>query len=172
MDDKTRRKIAEAAAEDNDWKVDEIRVDEVEHLRRPSCAFYTAANTALPLSYVRNYALFGGQLTRTGDGDVVAKIIDNCSTGASADWWAEIVTRFHRNLGSGLVLQDKGTRPDIVRRLNDASEAFAVPVLDRKKQSVSFLLLNRETYVVYHVEATRKNNGTIEIAKTKVLAGP
>src|SRR5215813_12482040 len=87
MDDKIRRKIAEAAAKDNAWKVDDVRVNEVERLRRPRCSFYTAANTAAPLSYVRNYALLGEQITPAGDGEVVAKILDKCSKGAPANWW-------------------------------------------------------------------------------------
>jgi hypothetical protein len=35
---------------------------------------------------------------------------------------------------------------------------------------VTFLLLNRETYVVYQVEAMRKTSGIVEVTKTKVLA--
>ena len=170
MDEKIWRKIAEAAAKENGWKVEDVRVDEVERLRRPLCSFYTAANTAFPLSYVRNYALFGGQVTPAGDGRVVAKILDNCSTGASSEWWAEIVARFHRNLGNGQVLVDEATRPDIVRKLSESGKSFIAPILDRKRQTVTFLLLNRETYVVYQVEAMRKTSGIVEVTKTKVLA--
>lgn len=170
MDDKIRRKIAETAAKDNDWGVDEVRVDEIERLQRPLCSFYTAANTARPLSYVRNYAVFGEQVTPAGTGTVVAKILDNCSTGASAEWWAEIIARFHDDLGNGQVLLDEVTRPDIVRKLSQAGKSFTAPTLDRKKQSIDFLLLNRETYVVYQVEAVRKGGGAVEITKTKVLA--
>jgi len=170
MDDKIRRKIAEAAAKEKAWNVDDVRVDEVERLRRPRCSFYTAANTAAPLSYVRNYALFNEEVTPAGDGKVVAHILDKCSKGASANWWAEIIARFYNDLGNGQVLVDENTRPDIVRKLSQAGKDFARPVLDRKKQSVRFLLLNRETYVVYRVETERKGSGPVEVSKTELLA--
>ncbi len=170
MDDKIRRKIAETAAKEHDWNVADVRVDEVERLRRPQCSFYTAANTALPLSYLLNYAVIGNQVTTRGDGKVVAKIIDSCSIGASAGWWAEIVARFHQSLGGTQVLQDENTRPDITRKLSETGKAFSPPVLDPKKQSVSFLLLKRETYVVYQVEAKRNGSGAFEVTKTEVLA--
>lgn len=170
MDDKVRRKIAEAAADENGWEVDEVRVDEVERLRRPSCSFYTAGHKVRPLSYVRNYALLGEkQVISVGDGNVVAKILDGCSADAPAEWWAEIVTRFHRDLGGGIVLRDENTRSDIVRKLNQAGKTFAPPTLDKGKESLSYLLLNPETYVLYRIQATRSAGRAVEVAKTKVL---
>lgn len=170
MDDKVRRKIAEAAAEEHGWKVDEVRVDEVERLRRPSCSFYTAAHTVLPLSYQSNYGLLGGeQVIGVGDGNVVAKILDGCSAGAPAEWWAEIVTRFHRDLGAGIVLRDENTRPDLVRKMVEAGKTFAPPALDKGKQSLTFLLLNPETYVLYRIQAMRSAGGAVEVVKTKML---
>jgi len=170
IDEKVRRRIAEAAAEENGWKADEVRVEEVERLRRPTCSFYTAASTVLPLSQFRNFAMLAGkELVGAGDGRVVAKILDACSSDASADWWAEIVTRFHRALGAGLVLRDEKTRLDMTRKLNQAGKAFTPPTLDPSKRSLNYLLLNRDNYVLYRVEATRKADGTVEVSKTKVL---
>jgi hypothetical protein len=170
MDDKVRRKIAKAAAEEHGWKLDEVRVDEVERLRRPSCSFYTAAHTVLPLSYQSNYALLAGeQVIGVGDGNVVAKILDGCAAGAPAEWWAEIVTRFHRDLGGGVVLRDEKTKPDLVRKMIEAGKTFTTPALDKGKQSLTFLLLNPETYALYRIQATRSAGGTIEVVKTKVL---
>jgi hypothetical protein len=170
MEDKIRRKIEEAAAKEYGWKMNEVRVDEVERLRRPSCSFYTVAHTVRPLSYQGNYALLGGeQVVGTGDGDVVAKILDSCSAGAPAEWWAEIVTRFHRDLGSGIVLRDENTRPDVVRKLKEAGKAFAAPALDNGKMPLRYLLLNPETYTLYRIEATRSAGGAVEVSKSKVL---
>ena len=75
VDDKVRRKIAEAAAEENSWKVDEVRIDEDEELRRPSCSFYVARHKVRPLSYVRTFALLPDDtVVGIGDGKVVAKL--------------------------------------------------------------------------------------------------
>jgi hypothetical protein len=167
MNDNIRKKIAEAAQAEHGWKTEEVRVDEVERLRRPSCSFYTVGHTVLPLSYQANYALLGEQVVGVGDGSVVARILDACSDGAPAEWWAEIVTRFHGSLGGGIVLRDENMRPDVVRKMMDAGQAFAPPALDKGK-SLVFLLLNPETNVLYRIEATRKGSGPVEVVKNKV----
>lgn len=170
MDDKVRRKIAEAAAEEDGWKVDEVRVSEVERLRRPSCSFYTAGNIARPVGYQANYALLGGKdVVGGGDGKVVAKILDTCAADASADWWAEIVTRFHHDLGAGIVLRDEHTRSDITRKLSKAGKTFTPPAFDNGKQSLTYLLLDPELYVLYHIQATRAADGTVQVVKIEVL---
>lgn len=168
MDDKVT-KIAEAAKAEYGWTLDEMRIDEVERLRQQSCTFYTVGNTVRPLSYQANYALVGGKVVAPGDGNVVARILDACSNGAGADWWAEIVTRFHRNLGSGIVLRDETVRPDIVRKMAAAGEKFTRPAMDKAKHSLTFLLLNPETYILYRVQATRNPGGPVEVVKSKIL---
>jgi len=173
MDDKVQQKIAEAVHAEYGWKVDEVRVDEVERLRSGACSFYTAVSTKRPLSYQPNYAvLAGNQVIGLSTEGAAAKILDACSAGASADWWAEIITRFHPDLGSGLVLSDKETRPDIVRKLTQAGQTFTPPAFGADKKSVSFLLLNPETYVLYRVEAKRTAAGAVEVVTTKLLGKP
>jgi hypothetical protein len=170
MDDKVRKKVAEAAAKENGWKLDEVAIDEKEELRRPTCSFYVARNKVHPLSYVDNFALLDGdKLMGIGDGKVVAKILDECSSGASADWWAEIVTRFHSDLGGGVVLHNERTRSDVTRELMKAGKNFFAPVLDQAQQSVRFLLLDPESGAIYRVEAKRDASGAIGIAQTEVL---
>ncbi len=169
MEHEVRRKIAEAAAEHYGWKVDEVRVDEVERLRRPSCHFYTAAQTVRPLPYQANFALVGDQVIGPGDGKVVAQLLNSCSAGAVPEWWAEIVTRFHRDLGGGLVLRDEKTKPDAVRKLAAAGETFTPPSLDHGKLPLSYLLLNPETNVLYRVHATLSPAGAVEVVRTKLL---
>ena len=171
MDDKAiQQKIAEAVHTEYGWELGEVRVDEVERLRQASCSFYTTASTQRPLSYQPNYAVLpGNQVIGLGTEGAAGKILDACSAGASADWWAEIVTRFHPDLGGGIVLSDRETRPDIVRKLTQAGQAFTPPAFGADRKSVSFLLLNPETYVLYRVEANRTSGGTIQVVKTKLL---
>jgi hypothetical protein len=170
MDDNVRRRIAEAAAAENSWSVGEVQIEENEQLRRPSCSFYVARHKTRPLSYVRNYALLGQQqILGTGDGKSVANILDQCSGDAAAGWWAEIVTRFHEELGGGVVLHDENTRPELTRQFTRAGKTFSGPTLDRQNRSVRYFLLNPETRAVYQVEANRNSSGTVAVSKTKVF---
>jgi hypothetical protein len=170
MNEQVMRKIEETAAKDNGWNRDDVRVEEIERLRRPACSFFSAGHKVRPLSYLSNYALLSGtEIVGSGDGNVVAKIVDSCANGASADWWAEIVTRFHQDLGDGIVLRDEQTRPDIVRKLREAGKTFAPPVLDPQRRSLRYLLLDPEAYVLYQVQATRSDSGPIEVVENEVL---
>jgi hypothetical protein len=171
------QKIAEAAHADNGWKVEDVRVDEVERLRRGSCSFYTVGHKVRPIPFHGNYALVGGKVMRSGDGNAVAKILDACGKGAPADWWAEIVTRFHRDLGVGVVLRDENVRSDITRQLAAAGQRFTAPAMDPGKTSITFLLLDPETYVLYRVHAARTPGGPVTVEKSVVplpaaVAGP
>ena len=170
MDDKIQQKIAEAARAEYGWKVEEVRTDEVERLRRSSCSFSTAANAVRPLSYQANYAVLpGDEVIGISDPDAAGKILDTCSAGARADWWAEIITRFHGDLSGGIVLADEQVRPDITRKLIQAGMKFTPPAFSDDKQSVSFLLLQPETYILYRVQATRSAGGPIQVVTTKLL---
>jgi hypothetical protein len=172
LDDKVRRKITDAATGQAGWKPEEVRVSEVEWLRRPSCSFYTASNKVIPLSYQLNFALLGdGNVLGAGEGRSVARILDTCGSDASADWWAEVVTRFHRDIGGGAVLRDEHTRSWVTRKLAKLNETFTSPSLSRDHRSLSYLLLNPETSAVYRVEAQRNQSGEIEVKSTQVLPG-
>ena len=89
---------------------------------------------------------------------------------APADWWAEIITRFHQDVGGGIVLTDESVRPDVVRKLAKAGKSFTAPTFDDSKSSVSFLLLDPEAYIVYSVKATRIPSGKVEVVKTRLLS--
>ena len=52
MNEQVLRKIEETAAKDNGWKVDDVRVEEIERLRRPACSFFSAGHKVRPLSYL------------------------------------------------------------------------------------------------------------------------
>ena len=170
MDDKLHQKIAEAVNAEYGWKLEEVELNEVERLRRSSCEFFTASSKVRPLSYQPNYAVLrGSEVIGAGDHDAPSKILDACSADAPADWWAEIITRFHHDVGGGIVLSDESVRPDIVRRLAKAGKPFTPPAFGDGKQSVSFLLLNPEAYILYSVKATRAPGGPIEVVMTKLL---
>ena len=173
MDDKLHQEIVEAVHSEYGWKTAEVQIDEVERLRHGACAFYTARSTVRPLSYQPNYAVLNDrEVVGIGDHNAVRKILDACSQNASAEWWAEVIARFHHEVGGGVVLTSESVRPDIVRNLSQKGKAFTPPTFSDDKTSVSFLLLNPETYVVYNVKATRTTSGEIEVVETQLLGNP
>lgn len=172
MDEAVRQKIAAAAHTERGWKPGEVRVDEVERLRRPSCSFFTASHTRRPLPYQVNYALLAGNaVVAISDAKAVETVLDACGESADAAWIAEVITRFHAKLGAGIVLADAGRRPDVVRRLAEAGQAFATPELRNADGgfTLAFLVLDPESNAVARVEAKRRAKGAVEVVKTKLL---
>jgi hypothetical protein len=173
MDDTLHQKIANAVHTEYGWKIEEVALDEVERLHRGSCSFYTARSTTRPLSYQPNYAVLRGtDVIGISDHSAAAKILDACSTDAPAEWWAEIIARFHQDAGGGIVLSNESVRPDIARKLAQAGKAFTPPTFGDDKKSVSFLLFDPEAYILYSIKATRTSSGQIEVVKTKLLGKP
>lgn len=170
MDDKLHREIAEAVHSEYGWKLEEVAIDEIERLRRSACSFYTARSTVRPLSYQPNYAvLHGTEIVGVTTGNALENILDACGADASADWRAEIITRFHPDIGGGLVLSNESTRPDIVRKLAQAGKIFTPPAFVNGRQTVTYLLLDPEAYIVYSVRATRTTAGPVEVVKTTLF---
>ena len=171
MDSKTSTTIAQKAQAEQGWEAEEVRVDEVESIRRGSCSFYEAGHKRKPLPYVANYALLSdGQVIGLKDKDAVAKILDACGgADAPAGWWAEVVTRFHGSLGAGVVLHDEQQEPPVLRKMKAAGKSFAPPALSSEggAKVLTYFVLEPEAYILYHVTATRGADGSIEVGRTE-----
>lgn len=171
MDEKVQDKIKQAVHVDFDWKTEEVRVDEVDRLKRGPCSFYTAAHRVRPLSYQPNYAVLpGGAVIGGADDTAVTKILDACGADAPAGWQAEIVTRFHQDLGGGVVLQDEKQNAAAVSKVQAAGKKFAPPEMngDGRSRKVTFYMLDPESFTVYAVQAARKPDGTVAVEKTEL----
>jgi hypothetical protein len=172
MDAKIQDRIAQAVQADYNWKADEVSVTEVESMRRPNCSFYTVAHKVRPVSFVLNYAaLPGGEVVGFNDDESVTKILDACGSDAPADWWAEVVTRFHGELGAGHVLHTEQDDPLAVDRMKQAGQSFSRPALSSGGgvKTLSYYLMENEASVLDHVEATRREDGSVEVRLTKVF---
>jgi hypothetical protein len=171
MDEKIQNLIVQRVHKEEGWKTNEVRVDEVDRLRRGSCSFYTAGNTVRPLSFQLNYAVLNGD-TVVGlvDENAVSKIIDACGADASPGWWAEIVTRFHPDLGSGVVLQDATTKPAAVRKIQAVKREFKQPAFGSESGSktVSFYLLEPESFAVYFIKAAKNEDGSVTVDRSPI----
>jgi hypothetical protein len=173
MDSKASTKIAQKAQADQGWKVEDVRVDEVESIRRGSCSFYEAGHKRKPLPYVLQYAsLADGQVVGLQDKDPVSEILDACGgADAPAGWWAEIVTRFHGSLGSGVVLHDEKQEPPVIRRMEEAGKSFSPPTLISTggDVTVTFYVLDFEAYHLFHATATRHQDLSMEVDTIEIF---
>lgn len=171
MEDKVRNKLIDAVHNDFGWKKEDVRINEVERLRRGSCSFYTAGHLVRPIAYQPNYAVLGGEEVLNASKDSnVAKMIDTCGADAPAGWWAEIITRFHPELGSGVVLQDAQQNDAAVRKIVAAGKEFAPPKLsgDAKNRTITYYLLDPESFVIYTVKAARNPDNTFSVTKQEL----
>ena len=168
MDDKIRDKIANMVHDEQGWKTQDVRVDEVEELRRAKCSIYTAGHKVRPISYQLNYAaLPGDTVVSVADDRAVGKILDACGADAPAEWWADIITRFHKDLGAGLVLENEKENPGAIRKIQAAKKEFAPPKFSSEAggKAVTYYLLDPEAFIVYSVKAIRNKDGSVTVEK-------
>jgi hypothetical protein len=169
--DAIHEKIANSVKKEHDWKTDQIRIDDVPELRLGSCSFYAVRHTVRPLSYVLNYAVLSAEnVLSDSDHQAASKILNACGSDAPAGWWAEILARFHPQVGPGIVLQDAKQNFGAMDQIQTAKKEFAPPKFtdDKDGKSVSFYLLEPEEFTVYFVKATRNKDNTITVSKSNL----
>jgi hypothetical protein len=171
MDEKIHEKIASSVIKEHDWKPDQIRIDEVDDLRLGACAFYAVRHTVRPLSYVLNYAVISGETVLSDKDDQAAsKILNACGSDASANWWAEVLTRYHAEVGQGTVLLDEKQNYGATDQIKSAKREFVPPKFSDEagSRSVSFYMLQPEEFTVYFVKATRNKDGSITVKNSEL----
>lgn len=172
MDEKIVEKIAKIVQAERGWKANEIEIEEEESLKRGSCSFYSALSNVRMLSYLPSYAVISGDtVVSLSDDQAVSKILNACGSDAPADWWAEIVKRFSRELGNGVVLTDANRYPNVIARIRDAKKEFAPPTFSDEAggKTVNFIVLDGEAMLVYFVKATRAKDGAVTVTKSEPL---
>ena len=171
MDQKIENLILQKVHKEQGWKTDEVRVDEVDRLRRGSCSFYTAGHTVRPLSYQLNYAVLNADTVLSlADEKAVSKVVESCGKDANAGWWAEIVTRFHQDLGSGVVLHDATTNTGAVEKIKSVSKEFANPSFGTSagSKTVTFYMLEPESFSVFSVTAAFHSDGSVTVTQASI----
>jgi hypothetical protein len=170
MDKNIQDKLIDAVHSDFDWKKNEIRIDEVDRLKRGPCSFYTAGHLVRPIAYVPNYAVIGGEQVLNAADKNVSKILDACGKDAPAGWWAEIITRFHQDLGAGIVLENASENSAAIRKISEAKREFMAPAFGSEKGSktISYYLLEPEGFLVFFVKAYKNTDGSVTVERTEV----
>lgn len=172
MDQNNVEKITKIIEDQRGWKANEFEIEEEESLNRGSCSFYTALSKVQMLSFLPNYAVISGEtVVSIRDKQAVSKILNACGSDASADWWAEIVTRYSQELGNGAVLTNANEFPNVIARIRDAKKEFAPPKFSDEAggKTVNFILLEGEAMLVYFVKATRAKDGNVTVSKSAPL---
>lgn len=171
MDEKIVNLIAEDVHKEQGWKTEDVRVDEVDRLKHGSCLFYTAGHKVRPLSYQLNYAVIGGAtLVSLADNQAPGKILKACGSDAPPAWWAEIVTRFHQDLGGGVVLADANQNPGATRKIEAAKKEFATPKFEDSPagKTVSYYLLEPESFQIFSIRATIAKDGSVKVERASL----
>ncbi len=154
------QQIVQAAQEQHGWKAEEVRIDEVERLRRGDCAVFTAASNARMSSFQASYALLKGALV-TGP-KIAATLLSGCGD-APADWQAEIIARFVPGVG-GQVLT-ASSNPGALRRIKSTGKTFSEPSVSGNV--VTFYVLEPEAFIISKVVATR-DAGDVKVQVTEL----
>lgn len=123
--------VKDAAARFRNWDPGDIEIGTVEALDRGGCRFYRASNPSRTDSSPVEYAtmpdgsLIGGE--RESTRAQVGRLLEACGADASADWWAQVVSRY---AGSGGILVNENA-PSAIRKLKKAGVADHAPMLRR-----------------------------------------
>jgi hypothetical protein len=145
------------------WKANEVRVDPLPDLKRGKCSFFTAAQTVRPIPYMPTYvALDNDALVSGTDPSALAKIYKSCGADAPASWQAEVIDRFHKDLG-GVVVRDEQRDGPAVRKLRSMGKTFTPPTVTGA--TVSFFMLDPEAFILYAVKAERQADGNFKVEK-------
>lgn len=141
------QQVVEAAKNEHGWKAEEVRVDEIERLRRGDCAVFTAASNAKMSSFQASYATLKGSVV--AGPKAAATLLASCGE-APAEWQAEIVARFVPGVG-GQVLTST-SNPGALRRIKSSGKTFSEPTVSG--QVITFFVLDPEAFIVSKVVAT------------------
>ena len=134
------------------------------------CRFLRATHRARPGSHSGQFAVLPDDRmvdSFAADGASADAILRACGAQASAEWWAQVVTRFG---GVGGVLVDPQNAPSALRRIREAGETYAPPTLDGARRAITFFVIHYEENRPYKVQAQLADAGGLKITRTP-LAG-
>lgn len=166
MSEATRERIVAAAAKDQRWSADKVRLVPKSELDRAGCSFYAAVpeDRAAPMPGYFGLLPDGrvAGIDLRGD-DAAAVLLHTCGKEAPADWWATVVVRFSSSIG-GAVLTADGN-PYGIRRVRERGAEFAPPAVSRNGAAAElrFFTYDAELKVPYQVRAELSAEGRLKV---------
>ena len=153
--------VKQAVVRERGWRQDDVMVSEVKALARRGCTFYRASNPARIDQQPVQYAVLpDGQVARAP-----TEVLRRFGDGASADWWAQVITRLGGARGT---LVDEHA-PSAIRKIHEAGAEWA-PTLRRSAAGVSlaFYTVDYELGGILHVQASLPAQGDLTVTAQKI----
>lgn len=157
--------IQEMAAREHGWRLADVRVGEVKALRHGGCAVYRASDPTRLDQQPAEYAVLpGGEVARGA-----TEVLRRCGQGASAQWWAQVITRLG---GARGILVDEHA-PSALRKLRAAGAKGSAPQLEVTAHgtSVTFYTVDYEGGGVSRVQAVLPDQGELVVRQAEVMPG-
>jgi hypothetical protein len=174
MNDDIRTKVHKAVQAEHGWNSEEVQLVELTGLELPPCRFYNVVRKGSKDPFGLDYAVLpDGSLISSAEEEAAARILTACAgrSQPSAAAWAEVLARFHPDVGPGTVLRDAAQASAAVERLRAGGQGFEPPALGTAggEVTVRFYLMDYESGVLSQVTATRRGDGTVEVSKAKAF---
>lgn len=168
----SNQKVQDMVLEEHGWEKGAFSVKPFKAIKMPPCDFFSVTHKTKPIHDAPVYGVAsGGQVISQSDEKAVDKILKLCTGAdqASADTWAEVLTKFHWSVGPGTVLYKKEQAELEVTSMEQAGRTFAAPQIKTDKSAVKihFFLMNFETGKLYEVSATLQNKN-LEVEKKPI----
>ena len=146
----------------------EVELSAESELDHGGCHFLRATHRKRPGTASGQFAVLPDQRVVDSfaeNGASAEAILRQCGDDAAPEWWAEVVTRFG---GVGGVLVDPKNAPSAVRRIADAGETYAPPMLEASGRAVTFFVIHYEENAPYRIEARLADGAGIDIRRTRL----
>jgi hypothetical protein len=144
--------IKHAAATERKWKEADLEVSALGAIELPPCRFFSVANKAQIADAALYAMLPSGEVVGQGDRAAADKIIAACGKAQiSANAAAEVLARFHWDVGPGQVVYKNQAPPQL-----------------SPQGKLRFSLKNYETSKLYEISATIAGGKISDISKQKI----
>jgi hypothetical protein len=169
VDNDAEAKVSQLAQAEHRWQASDTVVQRLARLNAGKCAFFVVSHRRAPQSHDPNYALLpDGDVVSESDPLAASRILDACGSPPDAGTWAEVIVRFHPDAAPGKVLYDAKDAPVAAQRAAKAGHRVSPPAFSNNSRTVEFFSMNFESSRLYRIQATRRDDGRIEVVKQPV----
>ena len=169
MENDAAAKVSQLAQSEHRWQASDTVVQCLARLSAGKCSFFVVSHRRAPQSHNPNYALLpDGDVVSESDPLAATKILNACGSQADAALWAEVIARFHPEAAPGTVLYDAKDARIAAEKAAASGHPVRPPAFSISSSSVEFFSMNFESLKLYRIQATRRDDGSIEVDKQPV----
>lgn len=169
MQNDAEAKVSQLAQSEHRWQASDTVVQRLARLSAGKCSFFVVSHRRAPQSHDPNYALLpDGSVVSESDPLAATKILDVCGSQTDAAMWAEVIVRFHPQAAPGKVLYDAKDARIAAEKASKSGQPVRAPAFSNNSRTVEFFSMNFESSKLYRIQATRRDDGSIEVDKQPV----